>query len=118
MYQLINTDMIGTRVEEWGGEEMVSQIIQMLEDGYNSSIGKIETAVNSRDFKSIKELVHPIKSNFYYFIDKTSPFGLKIQKLEDKGRDEDESELDEFLEYFRLHAEQTLSELKEFTKDF
>jgi len=118
MYKLINPNLINSRVDEWGSKEMVIEIITMLKGEYNDKIVSIEKAVTSRDFKGIKELVHSIKSNLYFFLDRTSEFGVKIQELENKGRDSDSSNMDQLFEYFKTNCETTLNELDQFVAVF
>ncbi len=114
MYELINLDLIKTRIEEWGGEEMVIEIMNMLIDEYYNSIPLIESAVKNVELNKIKELVHPIKSNFYYFVDRDGEFGKKIQEFENKGKFEDPTNLDYYLNYFKTNAEKTLEELQDY----
>ncbi len=118
MYKLINPVLINHRAEEWGGKEMVIDIIKMLKIEYDEKIVLIENAIKTRDFKGIKELVHPIKSNFYFFVDRESEFGAKIQELENKGKFVDETNLDQLFSYFKTSSQITLDELDEFIKDF
>lgn len=118
MYKFIDPTIVETRVEEWGGKDMVIDIVGMLEESFNSGIEEIKQAVAERDFKKIKEMVHPLKSNFYYFFDRNSEFGAKIQEFENKGKNQDPSMLDEYCKIFETNGKLTLEELKEFTSHF
>jgi len=117
MYELINPDLIQHRADEWGGNEMVVEIINMLIGEYDDRIVLIEKAVKSRDFKGIKEEVHSIKSNLYFFVEKESGFGTKIQQLENKGRDADANDLDQLFDYFKANSELTMKELSQVIKE-
>lgn len=118
MYKFIDPELIKTRAEEWGGMEMVGEIVSMLDESFHSNLPEIEEAVAKRDLNKIKDLVHPLKSNFYYFFDRYTDFGKKIQEFEDKGKNQDPTMLEEYLQIFSTNGKITLAELKEYTSQF
>ncbi len=117
MYKFIDPAMVKSRVDEWGGKDMVIDIVGMLDESFHENLGKINQAVSTLDFKQIKELVHPLKSNFYYFFDRNTEFGVIIQDFENKGKNEDPSNLDEYYNIFEKNGKLTLEELKEFVSN-
>lgn len=118
MYKFIDPGLINTRAEEWGGMEMVGEIVNMLDESFHSNIPEIEQAVAQRNYQKIKEMVHPLKSNFYYFFDRDTDFGKKIQEFENKGKNQDSTQIEEYLQLFVTNGKITLKELKEFTSQF
>jgi len=118
MYKLINPDYINRQfIEQLGRETYVEIICDGFKETYKETLAEIEVAVKNRNFKGIKEKVHSIKSNLLFFFDRTSEFGIKIQELEDKGRNEDEKDIEMLFENFKLNCEKTIEELDRFLKE-
>ena len=120
MYKLISPALIDHRAEEWG-KEMVIDIIGMLKEEYKEIIALLEKAIKNNDFLGefgIKEKVHYIKSNLYFFVERESDFGIKIQEFENKGKNSDGTNLEETFEYFKSKCLQTFEELDDYIKNF
>lgn len=117
MYKLIDTVLINQRIEEWEFEFFI-EIFNMVKESYHKNMKEIAEVVINRDFKGIKEKVHPMKTIFKYFCDENSEFIVKTQELEDKGDRKESAGLEQLHDYFARHADLAYNELEQFVKEF
>jgi hypothetical protein len=117
MYKLIDPDLIRQRIEEWELELFI-EIFNIFKESYHKNMEEIAEVVRIRDFKGIKDKVHPLKTNFKYFCDEYSEFIKNTQELENKGDRKESAGLDQLHDYFARHADLAYNELEQFVKEF
>ncbi len=117
MYKIIDPVLINQRIEEWEAELFID-IFNLFKESYYEKMEQIAEVVRKRDFKGIKEKVHPMKSNFKYFCNNTCEFIEKTQELENKGDRKESEGLDQLHDYFAKNADLAFNELEQFVKEF
>jgi len=118
MYRFIDPEMVNSRIEEWGGQEMLLEIISMLDNDFNLKTKSLLPAAVNLDFTTVEEIVHPLKSNLLLFVNESSEYGKLIKDLLAKSRNHESFRIKEDCEVFVTSGLKTLEELAEFTSEF
>lgn len=114
MYKFIDPDIVISRIEEWGSKEMLIEIIEMLDSDFNLKTQNLLPAARVLDYKTVEEIVHPLKSNLLLFVNENSEYGKLIKSLLGKSRERNSFRIAEETEIFINDGFSTLQELKKF----
>ena len=101
---------------EFFDKEIVIDIINMFVDEYPERMQKIKQNIDDKDFDSLKFNAHSLKGVVSNFVAEEARAAAK--KLEDKGANKDESDLDALFADMKQKITQVIDELSELKKEF
>jgi len=101
---------------EFFDKEIVLDIINMFIDEYPERMQKIQKNIEDKNFDDLKFNAHSLKGVVSNFVAEEAKATAK--KLEDKGANKDDTELDELYNKLSQVVGQVVEELKELKKEF
>jgi HPt (histidine-containing phosphotransfer) domain-containing protein len=91
---------------------IVEQLIKRFIEDYPGNIARLRIAVANKDYKTVDDIAHPIKTNCKTFGAVTA--GELAFQLEMMGKKKTEDKMDVVLPEFERAAEEMIAELKEY----
>ena len=101
---------------EFFDKEIVLDIINMFVDEYPERMQKIKQNIDDKDFDNLKFNAHSLKGVVSNFVAEGARAAAK--RLEDKGANKDESDLDALYADLQQKTQQVIDELNELKKEF
>ncbi|RLD91690.1 MAG: hypothetical protein DRJ09_00335 [Bacteroidetes bacterium] len=101
---------------EFFDKEIVIDIINMFVDEYPERMQKIKQNIDDKDFDNLKFNAHSLKGVVSNFVAEEARAAAK--RLEDKGTNKDDSDLDTLFADLQQKTKQVIDELSELKKEF
>ncbi len=112
---MVNKQELDATYGEYGNEFML-EIMNIFISEFDGKMEIIERAVKERDMVTLQAVSHPLKGNIGQFMDHEAH--MIATELNEKAKNDDQSNLDEVFARFKEAATATNEQLKELRKEY